>query len=134
MSWWNLSKSLKGGGGLICHINYWAKSIPGKIYRNSGMVQFVEVNQATSSYSMLQDTTPKRSNTKACAKELSQILANSIDNWGERDWSEFMWSIVGSKLIKLELNKVTWVVTFVQKWNLTVLPTIRHGRAAFLVE
>ena len=31
------------------------KSIPGKIYRNSGIVHFTEINHATPPYSMLQD-------------------------------------------------------------------------------
>ena len=39
------------------------KSIPGKLYGNSGMVYFAETNQAPSLYSMLQDigrvATPK---------------------------------------------------------------------------
>ena len=38
-------------------------SIPGKIYENSGMVRFADINQAPSPYSMLQDiervATPK---------------------------------------------------------------------------
>ena len=36
----------------------------------------------------------KSSNTKACAKKLSHILANNIENWGRGLVSEFMWGIV----------------------------------------
>ena len=35
------------------------------------------------------------SNAKACAKKLSQILANNIYNGGRGLVSEFMWGIVG---------------------------------------
>ena len=55
------------------------KSIPEKIYGNSGMVHFPEINQALSPYPMLQHI----GNTETCAKELSKILADNIDD-GER--------------------------------------------------
>ena len=42
------------------------------------MVHFAEINQAPSSYSMLQYI----SDTETCVKKLSQILANNIDNGG----------------------------------------------------
>ena len=42
------------------------------------MAYFVEINEAPSPYSMLKHI----GNTDACAKKLSQILANNIDNGG----------------------------------------------------
>ena len=44
------------------------------------MVYFAEINQVPSPYSVLQDI--RRVVPRACAKKLSQILANNIDNGG----------------------------------------------------
>ena len=42
----------------------------------------------------------QKSKTEACAKKLSQILANNIENGRRGLVSEFMWGIVGDKNIK----------------------------------
>ena len=44
------------------------------------MVHFAEINQAPPPYSMFHNW--KSSNNEACTKNLSQILANDIDNRG----------------------------------------------------
>ena len=53
------------------------KSIPGKIYGNSGMVHFADINQAPPPYSMLQDigrvATPKLV-PRNCLRYLQTIL------------------------------------------------------------
>ena len=56
-------------------------SIPGKIYGNSGMVHFTEINQDPSPYSMLQYI-GRVATPKLLPRKLSQILANNIDNGG----------------------------------------------------
>ena len=45
------------------------------------MVHFTEINQAPSPYSMFAANW-KSSNNEACAKKLSQILADNIDDGG----------------------------------------------------
>ena len=69
------------------------KSIPGNIYRNSGMVHFPEINQAPSTCSMLQHigrvATPKLVPRK-CLRYLQTTLI--IEGGGLV--SEFMWGIV----------------------------------------
>ena len=45
------------------------------------MVHFAETNQVSSPYSMIAAYW-QSSNTEACVKKLSQILANNIDNRG----------------------------------------------------
>ena len=55
----------------------------------------------------------KSSNTEACVKTLSQIIANSIDNGGGGLVSKFMWGIV-SLIILLRNSKkgaITWKIT-----------------------
>ena len=51
------------------------------MYGNSGMVHFAEINQAPSSYSNVV-AYGQSSNTKVCAKKLSQILALIIGGGG----------------------------------------------------
>ena len=46
------------------------------------MVHFAEINQVPSPYSIF-TTYWKSSNTKACVKNLSRILASNIDNGGK---------------------------------------------------
>ena len=62
------------------------KSIPGKIYGNSGMVHFAEINQVPPPYSMLQDigrvAIPKLV-LRNCFRYLQTTLIK-----GEGDWSQ----------------------------------------------
>ena len=81
---------------IISHINYWYQVIPGKIYRNSGIVHFAEINQAPSPYSMLQHigrvATPKLV-PRNCLRYLQKSLIKGVG------WlvSEFMWGFLSSK-------------------------------------
>ena len=53
------------------------KSVPGKIYGNSGIVYFVQINQTPSPYSMFQYI--KRVATPKLGLQNCHILANDID-------------------------------------------------------
>ena len=66
------------------------KSIPEKIYGNSGMVHLVEINQAPPPYSMLQYSAFwESSNIEECTKKMSLILTNNIEKeGGGRGWWE----------------------------------------------
>ena len=58
------------------------KSVQGKMYGNSGMVYFADINWATSTFSMWQHI--RRVATMNLCQEikLSEILSNNIDTWG----------------------------------------------------
>ena len=69
------------------------KSIPGKISGNSRIVHFAEIYQAVPLPLLNVASYCKSSNSKACIKKLSQILANNIDN--ERGgWSQNLCKVV----------------------------------------
>ena len=55
-------------------------SIPIKISGNSGIVHFAEINQAAHPPLLNVAVYWQSSNTEACVKKLSQILANNIEN------------------------------------------------------
>ena len=57
------------------------------------------------------------SNTEACARNLSQILANNIDNGGGGLVSEFMWGIVGlsRKQITIFMILFCWSISGMDK-------------------
>ena len=57
-----------------------------KFYQNSWMVLFAEIISVAAYW--------KSGNTKTCAKQLSQILAENIDNGKGGLVPEFMWGIV----------------------------------------
>ena len=62
------------------------------------MVHFSEINQAPPPYSFA--VYWQSSNTEACAKKLSQTLANNIDNGGEGNWSQNICEVLSKKLNK----------------------------------
>ena len=64
------------------------KSIPGKIYRNSGMVHFTEINHATPPYSMLQDIGREGASELATRNCLKYLQATLIMGGGEGGWSQ----------------------------------------------
>ena len=45
----------------------------------------------------------KVSNTEACAKKLSKILANNIDNCGEGGWSQNLCELLSKKVNENEI-------------------------------
>ena len=72
---------MEKGEPTISHINYWDQ-VAGKIYENSGMVYFAEIKLPSPLLNVAAHW--KSSNTEACAKNLSQILASNTDN-GEQE-------------------------------------------------
>ena len=72
------------------------KSIPGKIYGNSGMVHFAEINQAPSLLSMLQHirrvATPKLV-PSTCLRYLQTTLI-----MGEGNWSQNLFEVLPKKI------------------------------------
>ena len=93
----------------ISHINYWTKSISGKIYENSGMVHFAEKNQAPSPYSMLQYVSRVVAPKLVSKNCLGYLQTTSIMGVGGLV-SEFMWGIV-----KSVPNYWTWTKTAPKK-------------------
>ena len=67
------------------------KSIPEKIYKNSGMVHFTEINQKPdlSPHSMLQDI-GREAMPKFVTRNCLKYLQTTFDNWGRGLVSEFM--------------------------------------------
>ena len=81
----------------MSHINYWDKSVPGKIYGNSGMVHFAEINQFPSPYSMLPDVRGVPT-SKLVPRNCLRYLQTTLIMGGGGLVSEFMWVIVGNYL------------------------------------
>ena len=77
------------------------------------MAHFTEINQAPPPYSMFAANW-KSSSNEACAKKLSQILANNIDDGGRGLVSEFMLGI-GSTNFQLNLTILSFWTKFTQK-------------------
>ena len=77
----------------VSHINYWDQVNSWKISWNSGIVHFCR-NKLGPSPLLNVAQYWKSSNTEACAKKLSQILANNIDIGVGGLVSEFMLGIV----------------------------------------
>ena len=76
------------------------KSIPGKIYGNSGMVHFAEINQAPSPYPMLQHI-GRVSTPKIVPRHCLRYLQTTLIMGGRGLVSEFMWGIVELKLMSI---------------------------------
>ena len=80
-------------GSTISHINYWDQV---NTWKNFWKFRNSLLWRCKSGPSPLLNSTAywKSSNTRACAKKLSQILAKTIDNKEKGLVSEFMWGIV----------------------------------------
>ena len=65
------------------------KSIPGKIYGNSGMVHFADINQSPSPYSMLQDF-DRVATPKLVSRNCRRYLQTTLIMGGGELVSEFM--------------------------------------------
>ena len=65
------------------------------------MIRFAGISQALPSYIVLEHVfTAFYSNTEACAKKLTLILENSIDNWGRGIGLRIYGRYCSSKLVK----------------------------------
>ena len=89
----------------ICHINHWDQV---NLWENLWKLWNGPLCWNKSGSLPLLNVTGywKSRNTKACAKKLSQILANNIDHGGRGLVSEFMWSIVNRYLAKPKCYKL----------------------------
>ena len=71
------------------------KSIPGKMYGNSGMVNFAEINQAPPPYSMLQDI-GRVATLKLVPRDCLRYLQTTLI-MGEGDWSQNLCEVLSKK-------------------------------------
>ena len=81
------------------------KSIPEKIYGNSEMFHFAEINQAPSSYSV-QQYIGRVLTPKLVPKDCVRYLETT---WEERDWSKNLYEVLSKKIKERGFRK-TWHV------------------------
>ena len=92
---------------LLCLVDKFTKPILGKIYGNSGMIHFALCRSKSGPFPLLNVAAYFQcSNTETCAKKLSQILTNNIDNGGEGDWSQDLCEVLSKKIN--EKQKGVW--------------------------
>ena len=92
------------------HVNYWNQVNSWKNYENSGMIRFAEINQDSSSYSVLQHIR-RVATLKLVSRHCLRYLQIRLIMGGGGVVSEFMWGIVDLYLQELTIS------IFFKEWS-----------------